>query len=90
MFWRGDEAVMGVEGRGLVVDGVDDHQPGRSSLPGGNRLAEGFGKQERAVTLALVETVDGEAGEAGPCRWDTPASPGPASPARRHVERRPW
>lgn len=63
MFGRGDEPVMSVESRGLVVDGVDDHQPGRSSLPGGNRLAESLGEQERAVALALVEAVDGEAGE---------------------------
>lgn len=63
MFGRGDEPVMGVESRGLVVDGVDNHQPSGSSLPGGNRLAEGLRKQERAVTLALVEAVDGEAGE---------------------------
>ena len=49
----GDEPVMSVRRPRLVVDSVDDHEPSGSSLPGGNRLAEGFGKQERAVTLAL-------------------------------------
>jgi hypothetical protein len=72
------EAVTGVEGRGLVVDDVDDHQPSGSSPAGGNRLTEGFGKRERAVTLALVKAVDGETTLGPRWRWRPPwAGTGP-------------
>ncbi len=35
---------MGVEGRGLVVDGIDDNQPSGSGFVGANRLAKGLGQ----------------------------------------------
>ncbi len=78
VFGRGDEAVMGVEGRGLVVDGIDDDQVGGSSLAGGNRLAEGL-RQAGARRDPRPGGGGGRrGGRAGPSRRGTPASPGPA------------
>ena len=38
VFGRVDEAVMGVESRGLVVDGVNDHQPAAAASPAATAL----------------------------------------------------
>ena len=48
MAGSGDEAVVGVELRCLIIDGVDHDEPGSGGLAGGTSLAERFGQQQCA------------------------------------------
>jgi len=47
MAGSGDEAVVDVELRRLIIDGVHHDEPGSGGLAGGNSLAERFGQQQR-------------------------------------------
>jgi hypothetical protein len=52
-----------VEPDRVVIDGVDYDQSRRRSFPGGNRLAQGLGEQQRASAWPLMSAAHGEASQ---------------------------
>jgi hypothetical protein len=75
------EAVVLVEGRGTLVDRVNNNEPRGDGLGGGNHSSECFGKQRPAEILAVERSVERQAcqQDGGDLSW---------SPASKRVRQR--
>ena len=63
MLGNGEEAVVAVEARRRIVDGVHHHEPGSCGVAGGHGLAERLGEQLTTDALPVSTGVHRQSGQ---------------------------